>query len=80
MKTIHSELNKYLLDWLTSKRLLAGLTQQQLSMQLGRPQSFVSKYENGERRLDFIEVLDICELIQADPHELITLANKNKTA
>ena len=78
MKTIHSELNKYLLDWLTSKRLLAGLTQRQLSSQLGRPQSFVSKYENGERRLDFIEVLDICALIHADPNELVNLVNKNK--
>ena len=78
MKTIHSELNKNIIDWLTSKRLLAGLTQQQLSDQLNKPQSFVSKYENSERRLDFVEVIQICRIVQADPHELINLITKAK--
>jgi transcriptional regulator with XRE-family HTH domain len=38
----------------------AGLRQSDLSSRLGRPQSFVSKYESGERRLTFIEVREIC--------------------
>ena len=37
-----------------------GLTQVQLSAALGMPQSFVSKYETGERRLDIIEVRAVC--------------------
>lgn len=37
-----------------------GLTQVQLSETLGMPQSFVSKYETGERRLDVIELRGIC--------------------
>ncbi|WP_342032989.1 helix-turn-helix transcriptional regulator [Pseudomonas migulae] len=42
-----------------------------LSSRLSKPQSFVSKYERGERRLDVIEFLEVCELLGADPHELI---------
>jgi transcriptional regulator with XRE-family HTH domain len=41
-------------------RLQKGITQAQLSTALGMAQSFVSKYEMGERRLDFIEVGHIC--------------------
>lgn len=76
MKTIHSNINKALLNWLSSKRLLAGITQQQLSEQLNRPQSFVSKYENGERRLDIIETIEICKALNSSPHELIEIIAK----
>ncbi|WP_347331655.1 helix-turn-helix domain-containing protein [Marinimicrobium locisalis] len=41
----------------------AGLTQVELSKALGRPQSYVSKYETGERRLDYVEVAEICQAI-----------------
>jgi len=34
----------------------AGLTQEEVAKRLGRPQSFVSKYETGERRLDILEL------------------------
>ena len=38
---------------------------------LKRPQSFVAKYEGGERRLDVIEFLTIAKAIGADPLRLI---------
>lgn len=41
-----------------------GLTQTELSQMIGRQQSYISKYENGERRLEYlevIEILDACE-------------------
>ena len=41
----------------------AKLTQVQLSQELGRPQSYVSKYENGERKLDYVEVYEICKVL-----------------
>lgn len=41
----------------------AGLTQVELSQALGRPQSYVSKYEIGERKLDYVEIIDICEAL-----------------
>ena len=39
----------------------AGMTQSDLAQALNKPQSYVSKYESGERRLDFLEVCNICE-------------------
>lgn len=78
MKSIHSDINKILLDWLSAKRMLAGKTQQQLSEALNKPQSFVSKYENGDRRLDFVETLDICSVLDADPHELLDILKKRR--
>ncbi len=38
----------------------AGLRQQDLAIRLGRPQSFVSKYEIGDRRLDVLELRQVC--------------------
>lgn len=38
-------------------RLEAGLTQAELAQRVNRPQSYVSKYEIGERRLDILELL-----------------------
>ncbi|HEV2136503.1 MAG TPA: helix-turn-helix domain-containing protein [Terracidiphilus sp.] len=48
-----------------------NLTQAELAERLGKPQSFVSKYESGERRLDVVEFLEVCGAIGADPHELL---------
>jgi transcriptional regulator with XRE-family HTH domain len=44
----------------------AGLTQVNIAERLGKPQSFVSKYERGERRLDFTEFIEIAELLKVD--------------
>jgi transcriptional regulator with XRE-family HTH domain len=38
----------------------AGLSQTTLAEKLGKPQTFVSKSELGERRIDFLEMLDFC--------------------
>jgi transcriptional regulator with XRE-family HTH domain len=48
-------------DLLRELRTDKGLTQVQLSETLGMPQSFVSKYETGERRLDVIELREVCQ-------------------
>lgn len=47
------------------------LHQSELARLLGKPQSYVSKYEIGERRLDFIEVVDICHALNFNPHRLL---------
>lgn len=78
MKTTHSLQYKFFTDWLIAQRKLIGYTQQQLSSILNKPQSFVSKYENGERRLDITEAIEICKAIQKDPHEMIDVLLKGK--
>jgi transcriptional regulator with XRE-family HTH domain len=49
----------------------AGLTQTVLAERLGKPPSFVAKYELGERRLNVLEFLDIAAAVGFDPGELI---------
>ena len=57
-----------------------SITQTQLAQMLGRPQSFVSKYEIGERRLDVIEFLEIVHALNSDPYEFIKrLEGENET-
>lgn len=48
-----------------------GLTQVQVAELLQRPQSFVSKYERGERRLDFTELVEIAAALKIDVHAFI---------
>ena len=59
-------------EWLIEARLARGVTQTELAAQLGRQQSFVSKYERGERRLDFVEFLEIADALQVDACDLVT--------
>ncbi len=40
------------------------LNQQDVADQLGRPQSYISKYENGERRLEYLEVIAILDIFE----------------
>lgn len=42
-------------------RVEAGFTQMELAKMIGQPQSFVSKYESGERRVDLIELRQVCQ-------------------
>jgi len=48
----------------------AGIRQQALAKKLGRPQSFVAKYEGGERRIDVVEFIAIARALDADPVKL----------
>lgn len=50
----------------------AGVTQTVLARKLGRPQSFVSKYERGERRLDVVEFLEVTRALRVDPLRVIS--------
>jgi transcriptional regulator with XRE-family HTH domain len=59
-KSIHTSDHKKLQRLLKQVRLGAGLRQEDLAELLAKPQSFVSKYEKGDRRLDLIELRQIC--------------------
>ena len=56
MSTVHSPRYRQFLKKLRAARLDAGLTQQDVARALRKPQSFVSKCESGERRVDVVEL------------------------
>lgn len=56
---------------LASLRRGAGVTQVELALSLGVPQSFVSKIETGERALKVYEQFDYCHALGISPHDFI---------
>jgi transcriptional regulator with XRE-family HTH domain len=70
-KSVHSPEQQLLRELLVEARDKAGLTQQKLAKRLGKPQSFVAKYEGGERRLDVVEFIAIARAIGADPVRIV---------
>jgi transcriptional regulator with XRE-family HTH domain len=58
-------------ECLTHAREAAGVTQAELGRRLSKPQSYISKIETGERRIDFIELLALLEAISIDIHKFI---------
>jgi len=59
------------LSLLRRMRLDAGLRQADLARKLGQPQSFVSKYESGERRIDVLELRQICMVLGVSLSEFV---------
>lgn len=68
-KTIYSEEYKQLREWLISKRHEKKLTQRNVAKLLNITHSWVAKIEQGERRIDLIEYVRVCNVLGVDPHE-----------
>lgn len=56
---------------LATARERAGVKQSDAAARLGAPASWLSKVENGTRRLDVIELLHLAEAIGVDPAEIL---------
>ena len=69
--TLRSPRQIELRNLLLRRRTDGGVTQSELARRLGKPQSFVAKYEGGERRLSVIEFIDIAEALQIHPSHLL---------
>ena len=76
-KTTYLAQQKRLLALLRETRTKAGLTQAELASRLHRDQTFVSKYETGERRLDILELRDVCRAIGIDFKQFIRTLDTN---
>ena len=72
MKSLRSREHRCVIAILVNARKGAGLTQQQLAKRLKKHQSYVSKYETGERRLDVPEFIRISRSLDTDPKTLLT--------
>jgi transcriptional regulator with XRE-family HTH domain len=57
---------------LAAARRRAGLMQKELAKRLGKPQSFISEYERGQRRVDVVELLGIARALDADAIGIFT--------
>ena len=56
---------------LREARVRAGLRQIDVAVKLAKPQSYVAKVESGERKIDLIEALNLCQVVSLDLKELI---------
>lgn len=70
-KSISSREQRVLLLLLRKLRTEAGLRQSDVAAKLRRPQSFVSKYESGERRLDILELRQLCPVLRISLAEFV---------
>lgn len=68
---LHSPRYQLFRRLLVEAREASGKTQVEVAKMLKKPQSFVSKYENGERRLDFAEFMEIAAVLDIDVHAFV---------
>ena len=59
-KSLYNKENTALARLIREMRVTAGLTQAECAEALGRPQSFVSNVESGDRRLDLLQLREYC--------------------
>jgi transcriptional regulator with XRE-family HTH domain len=77
-KSVHSQGQRAFRQLMVGARKAAGLTQHDLAKRLKKPQSFVAKYEGGERRIDITEFLAITRAIGADPISILRTLQKQR--
>jgi len=64
-----SQYRNIFIPLLRQLRLSKNLTQAEIAARLQVPQSYVSKYETGERRLDFVETVLVCQALNVGIEE-----------
>jgi transcriptional regulator with XRE-family HTH domain len=67
---------KHFLELFYQARVNSGFRQIDLAQIFEMPQSFISKIESGERRIDIIEFIEICEALNISPEEFIKTLTK----
>ena len=70
-KSVFTDRYRVLRRLLIEARSTAGLSQATVAERLRRPQTFVSKTERGERRLDVVEFLELAEVLGVDPQDVL---------
>lgn len=73
LKTIYQPLYDDLIGRLIEARKNANLTQTQLAKKLGKPQSYIAKIENKDRKLDVIEFVYLSQALDSKASEILAL-------
>jgi len=71
-KSLRTPRQQLFLSLLVEARKAKGLTQADVAAALDKPQSFVAKYENGERRIDVVEFVDIAAALEVSTTEILS--------
>ena len=71
VNSVHTPKYRVLLKILVEARKSKKVSQAELAEKLGRVQTFVSKYERGERRLDVIEFIEVASALELDAINVI---------
>ena len=71
-----SDQYRVLVRRLVEARIGLNVSQADLAQKLGKPQSFVSKYERGERRLDVVEYLTIAKILNCNLGEILSMIDR----
>jgi transcriptional regulator with XRE-family HTH domain len=79
MDTIYTKAHRRLVRSLRQARVNAGLTQVQVAAMLEKPQPFMSQLESGNRRIDVIELAQLCNLYKVDMVELLSRLRLQKS-
>jgi transcriptional regulator with XRE-family HTH domain len=68
-----------LIDILAKTREKLKISQKIIANRLKKPQSYISKYESGERRIDVLEFINICEALGIKPYTILNRLKKEVT-
>lgn len=71
-KSIYSKEYKNIIERLKTARLEAGLKQEEAATKLKKPQSYISKIERGERRVDAAELKELAKVLKKDVNFFLT--------
>lgn len=69
--TIRTKRHQRLVEILITARKQAGIRQAELARRVGKTQTFVTRFEAGQRRIDAIELLALCRIIGIDPVKMV---------
>ncbi len=79
-KTLHAPEYRKLIEWLKLARAERGLTMRDFATKLGVPHSYIGKVEQCERKLDILEFVQYCDVLELNPNEGISiLLNRKNT-
>ena len=71
MKTIYQDRYEVLVQTLICARKQLSFTQAELAKRLNKPQSYIAKIEGKDRKLDVLEFIDLCKILQLDAQIII---------
>jgi len=71
VESIATKRHQQLIEILIDARKQKGIRQAELARRVGKTQTFVARFEAGQRRIDAIELLALCEIIGIDPVKVV---------